>query len=87
MKCDICGEEVDNSEALAQHKERMHAMGNEKTSLRASASCPASTSGAMYWSVPRILPSSLTNCAVDSPGDDSMCILAVRSRGASRPTW
>jgi len=29
VKCDICGEEVDNSEALAQHKERMHAMGNE----------------------------------------------------------
>jgi hypothetical protein len=25
--CDICGEEVDNSEALAQHKERMHATG------------------------------------------------------------
>jgi len=29
VKCDICGEEVDNSEALAQHKERMHAIGNE----------------------------------------------------------
>ncbi len=27
MICDICGEEVDNSEALAQHKERMHATG------------------------------------------------------------
>jgi hypothetical protein len=29
VNCDICGEEVDNSEALAQHKERMHAMGSE----------------------------------------------------------
>jgi len=29
VQCDICGEEVDNSEALAQHKEKMHAMGNE----------------------------------------------------------
>ena len=30
MTCDICGEEVENSEELAKHKERMHAMGGEK---------------------------------------------------------
>jgi hypothetical protein len=30
VKCDICGEEVDNSEALAQHKERMHATGQDE---------------------------------------------------------
>ena len=30
MQCDICGEEVDNSEALAQHKEKMHAMGSDE---------------------------------------------------------
>jgi hypothetical protein len=28
--CDICGEEVENSEELAKHKERMHAMGGDK---------------------------------------------------------
>jgi hypothetical protein len=28
--CDICGEEVENSEDLAKHKERMHAMGGDK---------------------------------------------------------
>jgi hypothetical protein len=28
--CDICGEEVENSEDLANHKERMHAMGGDK---------------------------------------------------------
>lgn len=26
MKCDICGEEVDNSEDLAKHMEKMHAI-------------------------------------------------------------
>lgn len=26
MQCLICGEEVDNSEALAQHMEKMHAL-------------------------------------------------------------
>lgn len=26
MECDICGAEVDNSEALASHKEKMHAV-------------------------------------------------------------
>jgi hypothetical protein len=26
MKCDICGEEVDNSEDLAKHMEKMHAV-------------------------------------------------------------
>jgi len=26
VKCDICGEEVDNSEALANHMEKMHAL-------------------------------------------------------------
>jgi hypothetical protein len=25
VKCDICGEEVENSEELAKHTERMHA--------------------------------------------------------------
>ncbi len=27
MRCDICDEEVDNSEDLAKHMEKMHAMG------------------------------------------------------------
>jgi hypothetical protein len=31
--CDICGEEVVNSEDLAKHKERMHAMGGDKPEL------------------------------------------------------
>ncbi|OLC27459.1 MAG: hypothetical protein AUG06_01130 [Actinobacteria bacterium 13_1_20CM_2_65_11] len=26
MQCDICGEEVDNSEDLAKHMEKMHAV-------------------------------------------------------------
>ena len=26
MECDICGAEVDNSEDLAKHKEKMHAV-------------------------------------------------------------
>jgi hypothetical protein len=26
IKCDICGEEVDNSEDLAKHMEKMHAI-------------------------------------------------------------
>jgi len=26
VKCDICGEEVDNSEDLAKHMEKMHAI-------------------------------------------------------------
>jgi hypothetical protein len=30
VQCDICGEEVDNSEALAQHKEKMHALGSDE---------------------------------------------------------
>ena len=30
MKCDICGEEMENSDALAKHKERMHAMGESE---------------------------------------------------------
>ena len=29
VKCDICGEEVENSEELAKHTERMHATGAE----------------------------------------------------------
>jgi hypothetical protein len=29
MKCEICGEEVENSEALAKHVERMHPMGDD----------------------------------------------------------
>jgi hypothetical protein len=30
VTCDICGEEVENSEELAKHRERMHAMGGDK---------------------------------------------------------
>lgn len=30
MKCDICGEEVDNSQDLAQHMERMHPPADDK---------------------------------------------------------
>ncbi len=30
MKCDICGEELANSEDLAKHQERMHAMGEKE---------------------------------------------------------
>lgn len=30
MQCDICGQEVDNSEALVKHKEEMHAMGEQE---------------------------------------------------------
>ncbi|HEY3194080.1 MAG TPA: hypothetical protein VGK42_02470 [Candidatus Dormibacteraeota bacterium] len=26
MQCDICGEEVENSDELAKHKEKLHAM-------------------------------------------------------------
>lgn len=33
MVCDICGEEVENSEDLSKHKERMHAMGGDKPEL------------------------------------------------------
>jgi hypothetical protein len=32
VNCDICGEEVENSEELAKHKERMHAMGGDTPS-------------------------------------------------------
>ena len=28
MQCNICGEEVDNSEDLAKHMEQMHALGD-----------------------------------------------------------
>ena len=30
MVCEICGEEVENSEDLAKHTERMHATGGDK---------------------------------------------------------
>jgi len=30
VKCDICGEELENSEALAKHNERMHPMGQKE---------------------------------------------------------
>jgi hypothetical protein len=30
VTCDVCGEEVENSEELAKHKERMHAVGGDK---------------------------------------------------------
>jgi hypothetical protein len=30
VKCDICGEELENSEALAKHKERLHAKGEQE---------------------------------------------------------
>jgi hypothetical protein len=30
VTCDICGEDVENSEELAKHKERMHAIGGDK---------------------------------------------------------
>jgi hypothetical protein len=30
VQCDICGQEVDNSEALAKHKEEMHAKGEHE---------------------------------------------------------
>ena len=28
MQCDICGEEVENSDELAKHKEKLHAMAD-----------------------------------------------------------
>jgi hypothetical protein len=28
LQCNICGEEVDNSEELANHMEKMHALGD-----------------------------------------------------------
>jgi len=34
VKCDICGEELENSDALAKHKERMHAMGEAEEKER-----------------------------------------------------
>ena len=34
MKCDICGEELGNSEALAKHKEQMHPMGEKEDGAR-----------------------------------------------------
>jgi len=30
VKCDICGEELENSEALAKHKERLHPLGEQE---------------------------------------------------------
>jgi hypothetical protein len=36
VTCDICGEEVDNSEELAKHKERMHATGADNPEAEAS---------------------------------------------------
>ena len=30
MKCDICGQELENSEALAMHKERLHPVGEQE---------------------------------------------------------
>src|SRR5260370_29252206 len=38
--CDICGEEVDNSEALAQHNERMHASGEDEPKKEESGELP-----------------------------------------------
>ncbi len=38
MKCDICGEEVDNSEDLATHMEKMHAI--EETDKPEEAETP-----------------------------------------------
>jgi hypothetical protein len=38
--CDICGEEVDNSEALAQHKEKMHALGEDEPKKEESGELP-----------------------------------------------
>jgi hypothetical protein len=38
--CDICGEEVDNSEALAQHKEKMHALGEDQPMKEESGELP-----------------------------------------------
>jgi len=38
--CDICGEEVDNSEALAQHKEKMHALGEEEPKKEEAGELP-----------------------------------------------
>lgn len=40
MNCDICGEEVDNSEALAQHKEKMHATGENNPEKEESGELP-----------------------------------------------
>ena len=40
MNCDICGEEVDNSEALAQHKEKMHALGEDNPEKEESGELP-----------------------------------------------
>lgn len=40
MVCDICGEEVDNSEALAQHKEKMHALGEDNPEKEESGDTP-----------------------------------------------
>jgi hypothetical protein len=33
MECNICGQEVDNSEDLQKHKENMHAMGEAEESM------------------------------------------------------
>jgi hypothetical protein len=40
MKCDICGEEVDNSVDLAQHMERMHAPGDDNPEPEKSPELP-----------------------------------------------
>jgi hypothetical protein len=40
VNCDICGEEVDNSEALAQHKERMHAVTDDDSEPEETGELP-----------------------------------------------
>jgi hypothetical protein len=40
MKCDVCGEEVENSEDLAKHMEKMHAMGDDDPEQEESQQLP-----------------------------------------------
>ena len=51
---------------------------NAKMSVRASASLPSSCSGAMYWNVPRIVPSCVRPCCVGR--DVRLSIFAARRR-------
>lgn len=57
---------------------------NAKMSLRASASSPSSCSGAMYWNVPRIVPSVVSGFCIVAPSTTtSIAALFARPKSSS----
>ena len=58
---------------------------NAKMSVRASASSPSSCSGAMYWNVPRIVPSAVRGfcCVAPSGGLKAAAPLFARPKSSS----